>query len=174
MAIGLADLFVKSRENAAGILWKILSVFLSFFLLWMLSPFRTMAVCWLALQCSMISYLAAGAFFSNFWCLLNFRAVVFFGSCRLNVCGSESRWGWRASLGRCQIQFCMRGQTHSVRVCVRSGGLYKTDGGRDWSCCQPLYTSHSSHVRLLRRIFTTFLLSHVHFFFYFFSAINLR
>jgi hypothetical protein len=143
--------------------------------LWMLSPFRTMAVCWLARQCSMISYLAAGAFFSNFLVLVEFSRCCFSGSCRLNVCGSESRWGWRASLGRCQIQLCMRGQTHCVHVCVRSGALYKTDGDRDWSCCQALYTtSHSSHVRLLRRIFTTFLLSHVHFFFYFFSAINLR
>ncbi len=92
--------------------------FFSFFLLWMLSPFRTMAVCWLARQCSMISYLAAGAFFSNFWCWLNFRAVVFFGSCRLNVCvGQRVVEDGGRHLGGVKFN-CVCVDRHTVSVCV--------------------------------------------------------
>lgn len=117
-AIGFADLFVKSRENAAGILWKILSVF---FLLpvvcWMLSPFRTMAVCWLPRQCSMISYLAAGAFFSPFWCWLNFRAVVFrFVSIECVWVGRVVEDGGR-HLGRVKFN-CVCVDRHTVCPCV--------------------------------------------------------
>jgi hypothetical protein len=85
--------------------------------LWMLSPFRTMAVCWLARQCSMISYLAAGAFFSNFWCWLNFRAVVFLVRVDWMCVGQRVVEDGGRHLGGVKFN-CVCVDRHTVYVCV--------------------------------------------------------